>query len=410
MNQGEKEKNSMPELPDAFWQFVNAHASESTVALMLRYGRVQMSFDLKAAVEQIDCRRKTARKLPSFNAYERFYYPSPLSAEQASNEVVSLFHASLIEKGSSVADLTAGLGIDAMALARKASNVDVFEMNERTNAVLRHNAGVLGLTNFRIMPPGDSIEMLADSDGSYDVIFIDPARRDVNHKRTYALSDCTPDVEAHLPMLKSRCKKLLIKASPMLDLSDCARRLPGATVVRAVSYRGECKEVLIEVEADYQGEPRYEAININADGEREIYRTKGGDTSPNLLDVSELSPGGYIYEPNASVMKLGSMAALTSTFPTLKKLDKNTNVYYSKEPVQTFPGRQLRIERLGSINDRLFKTLKGEPLNVVSRNYPQSAEIIKKRLRLTDGGQRFLYGVSVAGRAMLLLCGPITPP
>lgn len=407
MKAGEKEKKSMSELSDAFWRFVSEHASESPAELMLRYGRTQMSFDLKAAVEQIECRRKTARKLPSFNACERFYYPSPLSAEQSSNEAVSHFHTSLIEAGLSVADLTAGLGIDAMTLAGKASRVDAFEMNESTNAALRHNANVLGLNNMRIMPPGDSIKMLADSDSTYDVIFIDPARRDANHQRTYALSDCAPDVEANLPLLRSRCKKLFIKASPMLDLSDCGRRLPGAAVIRAVSYRGECKEVLIEVHDDYLGEPRYEAVNITSEGERQVYRANGGDAAPSLIELRELSPGGYLYEPNASVMKLGSMASLTSSFPTLNKLDKNTNVYYSNEVLRDFPGRQLQIEQFGSINDRFFKSLKGERLNVISRNYPQSAEAIKKRLRLTDGGQRFLYCVRVAGNPMLLLCAPI---
>lgn len=397
----------MTEFADNYWTFISEHLHDDPAQLMLRYAGKLTDFDVASAVTQIECRRRTAGKLPTFNSLNRFYYPSRLSAEQSSNEEISRYHASLVERGASVADLTAGLGIDAMTMAVVAESVDAYEMNQVTNAALRHNSQEAGLDNFHVMEAGDSIEMLGNSSRYYDLIFIDPARRGGSSERTYAFKDCTPDVVSHLELLKSRCRRLIIKASPMLDLQECARQLPGARRITAVSRRGECKEVLIEVESTYHGVPEYDAVNIATSGEYVRYKALAGCGAELLAHAGEVAAGKYIYEPNASVMKLGSLAGLTHHYPTLRKLDVNTNVYVSDEMLADFPGRRLAIECVTSLTDKKLRSLKGSKINVVSRNFRQSAESVRKRLGVKDGGDDFLYAVTISGKPVVLLCKPL---
>ena len=385
-------------------EFVAAHAKDDPAALMLKYSSEAEGFDVGLAVTQIECRRRTAAKLPSFLKNPHFFFPSKLASEQASDEAVARFHASLVGEDERCADLTGGLGIDAMTIAAKCRSMDAYELDSDKSAALRHNAAVMGLENMRVLPAGDSLRILAEGDDSYDVIFIDPARRDGADKRTYAFSDCTPDVTAAMPLIMSRCNRLIIKASPMLDITDCLRRLPNLARICSVARKGECKEVLTVVERDYSGSLLIEAVDILAHDSLVRHVAASEPVVDELVDFPLDAEPLYLYEPNAAVMKLGQLAALTRSFPGLKKCDRNTNLYLSRELFPDFPGRRLRVENVCRLSDKNLKTIAGEKINVVTRNFPLSPEQLRKRLKIKDGGDpRFLYGAKVAGKNLVLL-------
>ncbi len=392
---------------EALFAFVAEHLNDDIAKLLFAYKSRDIGIDIREAVTQIECRRKTSAKLPHFNAFKRFYYPSLLAAEQSSNEAVAAYHASLVPCGAVVADLTAGLGIDAMTIARRAAHTDIYELNPVTNSALRHNCGVLGLTNTTVHTPGDSIEMLEASGREYDVIFIDPARRDAGNNRIYALQDCIPDVTANLPLLLRHCRRLMIKASPMLDITQTTRELSGVSEIHIVAWRGECKEVLAIVDRSIEAkQPKLFAVNIDAAGKAAVYEASM-TTSRQALDIPTPAPGMYLYEPNAAVMKLGIYAGLTARFPELRKCSANTEVYLSSTLYSDFPGRIMTIFDVATLSDKRLRTLAGTKSNVVCRNFPMSAAALKKRLKLTDGGDTFTYGITVGSRHLILRASPI---
>lgn len=331
-----------------------------------------------------------------------------LAAEQSSNEAVAAYHAELVPCGAVVADLTAGLGIDAMTIAGKAAHIDMHELNPAVNAALQHNCRVLGLNNATVYMPGDCIEMLETSGREYDVIFIDPARRDAKNKRTYALQDCTPDVVANLPLLLRHCRRLMVKASPMLDITQTVRELPGVSEIHVVAWRGECKEVLAIVDKGIVANPlRLYAVNIDAEGKAEVYETTMVPANP-VVDIPVPAPGMYLYEPNAAVMKLGHYSGLTARYPGLLKCGANTEVYLSETLYADFPGRMLAVDDIAVLSDKRLRSLAGTKSNVVCRNFPMSAADLKKRLKLTDGGDTFTYGVTVGSKHLILRTSPIS--
>ncbi len=392
---------------EALYTFVAEHQNDDIAKLLFAYKSRDIGIDIREAVTQIECRRKTAAKLPHFNAHKQFYYPSLLAAEQSSNEAVAAYHASLVPCGTSVADLTAGLGIDAMTIAEKAAYTDMYEINPAINSALLHNCGVLGLANAIVHMPGDSIEMLSASDCEYDVIFIDPARRDACNNRTYALQDCTPDVTAYLPLLLRHGKRLMIKASPMLDITQTVRELPGVYEIHVVAWRGECKEVLAIADRSINTKfPKLFAVNIDAEGNAAIYETSMTATQT-ICGVPSPSPGRFLYEPNAAVMKLGRYADLNVRFPELLKCSATTEVYLSDTLYSDFPGRVMTIIDVAALSDKRLRALAGTKSNVVCRNFPMSAAALKKRLKLKDGGDTFTYGITIGSKHLLLRASPV---
>lgn len=381
----------------ALMTFVREHLNDRPEDVLLRFSGKGLPFSVAEAAIQIGCRRHTARKLPSFNACESFRYPSLLSAQQATDEVVARFHASLLAGRDNVADLTAGLGIDAMSIADVCSHVTAFETDSGRADALRDNLAATRRDNVDVRSD-DSIEWLREKAPRFDAVFVDPARRDGAGRRTYALSDCVPDVQANLDLLKASAPLVVVKASPMLDLSNTLSLLPGLSRMIVVSLKGECKEVLAVFDAR---QPEFAGVDCL------LLPGEGVYSVPDLEKRNDIyCPPGirfeglWLYEPDAAVMKLGSAAGLTSRFEGLMKCDPDTQIYLSDKFFPRFPGRVLRVEKpLKSAKD-----LKGEKINVVSRHYPLSAPQICEKFGIRDGGDDFLYALTVRKRKCLLLC------
>lgn len=238
-----------------------ANADFSRERLRARGNDLQMF-----AITQAECRHKCRTKLKDTLARNpKFIFPNPLSSEQASHELIANYHALMAGECTSAFDATCGLGIDAMALARTAREVVACDIQPDVTEALRFNAANAGIANLEVMNT-DSMEWLERNNRHFDVLFIDPARRSDSGRRLYSLADCRPDVVSHLPMLMSRCDKLIIKASPMLDITDTLRCIPCATHIYAIGTPTECKEVAV-VATHESCEPTLHAVTILPSGE-----------------------------------------------------------------------------------------------------------------------------------------------
>lgn len=388
------------------FEFVKKNASSDPRALLLALHGKETGFPVALAVTQIECRRKCSRKLAAFTAHERFLFPTAQAAEQATHQCVASYHAGLVGTGRRVADITAGLGIDAFTVAAAGNEVRAFELAPERASALRHNAEVLGAANVSVTE-GDSLEALRDDATRYDVIFVDPARRDAADRRTFLFRDCLPDIVSNLALLRSRADLIMVKASPILDTERMVAELPGISEIHLVCVKGECKEVLgiIGGVGCGAGEIAVTVADLrdNADASAEpvsVWRTTLGETGnvgAPVASESDIRPGAYIYDPNAGIHKLGCGRALCSRFDGLRRISANTDLYVSDSLIEGFPGRAFRIGAV--IGGKDTRRLKGERREVMARNYVMSADSLRQRLKVVSGGDMTIIGCRVGPRA-----------
>lgn len=424
-------------LPDEFFGFVSENAKADTDALRLKYAGKELPFPLEFALTQIEARRATSSKLRHILENERFLFPHRLSAEQATAEEVAALHpdvglhpdAAAPEPSTDAAapawlDMTAGLGVDAMAAARAGFSVTACELNPTAAEALGHNARIFGLNNIEVIN-ADSEQWLSNQDDIWDVIFIDPARRDASAARTYAFADCEPDVVRLMPLLLSKSRIIMVKASPMLDIKQVFRELPMASEVVVTALKGECKEVLVIVCGAApsplpDGRRKIRCVNILGNGSRTEFvclEEELGKQPDAFASAGDIESAKFLFEPDASVMKTGAWRRLTTDYPFLKKISKDTHLFVAKEIdgepfvaeeiecelMRSLPGRLLKIGQ--SMGSRELKRLKGEKLNIVCRNFGVKPEDMRRRLRTLDGGDRFLYAFrDSAGKPQVLIC------
>ncbi|MBD5222288.1 MAG: class I SAM-dependent methyltransferase [Bacteroidales bacterium] len=375
---------------EEFQAFVEDHKKEDSASLRLKYKAVPIFCGVDA-ITQIESLRKASGKLDSFTANPDFIFPSTLSAEQASNELVASYHASLFRPSDQVVDLTAGLGIDSMTIARKVASMTAIERFPLYADVLRHNSSLLRLANYKVIN-ADSSEWITASDSHFDAIFIDPARRSSSNKRTYAFGDCEPDVVSLLPILQEKSDHILIKASPMLDVKQVLREIRDVSRVHVVSAGGECKELLLEIFPGRNAATELLCVALLKNGERSIMSFSVNDIGKQLSCFASFDAGHtpkYLYDPDANIMKVAPWMALTLKFPEITKIAPNTHLYVSDKLYSDFPGRTFSIRAVA--DKATIRDLKHTPLNIVCRNFPETADEVRKRLNVRSGQDDFLF-------------------
>ncbi len=399
---------------DKFFGWVDAHLNDNPATLRLKYSRATADMDYPAAITQIECRRKFGKKLEATLAScPHFYFPSVLAGEQATSDALAAFHASFVPEALPAADLTAGLGIDALHAARRASTVTAIERDADKTEALRRNAAALHADNLEVIT-GDCIEFIdkALAEGRhYAAIFIDPARRAADGSRVFALADCEPDVCALMPKLSHLCSLLIIKASPMLDISHTIAALtPAPAAVMAVGTPTECKELLVLVDfAKAATTSLIEAVTVTGDAATTFAFTaqqeKDAPDAPLMADPAE---GDYIYEPSPALMKSGAFKLLAARYG-LSRFHPNTRILAAKTAVDAFPGQRYRIVKVMPYASKVIKRFAREypTVNVAARNFGMSADALRAKLGVRDGGTLRLYGITDAkGERLLILTEP----
>ncbi|MCH5242575.1 MAG: hypothetical protein J1F67_09155 [Muribaculaceae bacterium] len=396
----------MLKINDDFYKFIEQNKDKDPNNLRLSLKPQSYTFDLNLAITQIECRKKVSLKLKNFISSHLFIFPDTISAEQSSHQAVAYYHSNKIKENETVCDMTAGLGIDSMSCAKKGGIVTALELDPLKAEALNYNSKVLGLKAFQVINT-DSIEYLRHTNLHYNVIFADPSRRGECNKRLYNLRDCSPNIIENQDILLKHCDKLLIKASPLLDISQTIKDFPYIVSISAIGVKGECKELLIELKSSGKfknNNIKIEAVNLDNDGEIISFFTDELNIEKNsrVIDFAteqDLLSGAFLLEPSAMVMKLSPWETICTRFEA-KKIGKSSHLFVTQSQPSEFPGRVTKIMRIIRKQDR--KSLIGLPATVVSRNHPLKAEEIRRVYKLKEGTDNFIYATKLGDKPVIL--------
>ena len=406
-----------------------------------KYPEVDMPF----ALDQIRGRKMARVKLPRWASLEGIIYPPHISMEQCSSESTALYKAELAarllglpasssgtemkaENEIEFVDLTGGFGVDFSYIAARLGVKSMYvERQAHLCEAAKENFGRLGLKN-AIVKNGDGIEVLhsfhpkkkdvASADDSlgitYDqprsllktnlglkIIFIDPARRDDAGNKVVSLKDCTPDVTVLQEEMLSKADYVIIKLSPMLDWHRAISELSHVREVHIISVNNECKELLLVLSAQNMGNLRIYCVN---DAQSFVCEESDMEASSVKIAPSTLEEMQYLYEPNASLMKAGCFGVLSGRYDA-RMLSKNSHLFVSREPIAAFPGRSFRIIAVSSFNKKELKRhLSGiTKANIATRNFPLSVAELRKRLKLKDGGETYIFATTLSDESHVLV-------
>ena len=387
---------------DELKQFVQDHQSEDPAQLLFAYSG-KTDFDLKAAVQQIQSRQKAKHKLPSWTANEEILFPVSISLEQASSEETARFKSALVN-GKTMIDLTGGFGVDTFFLSENFQKAIYCERNGELAAIVHHNFDLLKPGKFEIVE-GDSLTYFSKSDEIFDLTYVDPARRGEHNQKLYKLADCEPDIVGNWSLFQSKANAILIKASPMLDIKQALHEIPEIQKVWIISVKNEVKEVLLLWEKGKEaGERIIQAVDLQSDGPKGFSFTYEEEESSESM-FGEV--GKFLIEPYASVLKAGAFKSFGKRFG-LKKLHPNSHLYACEDLAQGIPGRIFEvIQEISNPKKELKQLFPAGKVNVITRNYALSADELKKKYKLQDGGKEFLIGTRVGEKFGLFFCRTI---
>lgn len=382
----------MKDFTQATQEFIRTHVNEDVRALALQAAKYP-DVDMSAAVQQIAGYQIASRKIPSWASVEQIRYPRHLSMEQCSSEQTARYKASLI-KGDTLVDLTAGLGVDCSFLARNFKQVTYVERQEELCELAHHNFPLLGLSHITVCKD-DACSFLENME-SVDCIFLDPARRDSRGGKTVALADCEPNVIEMEPLLISKAKTVMIKLSPMLDITSALHDLKYISQIHLVSVQNECKELLLILKSEQNNQPVEihceQLINKDCSNHFAFTLEEERNSTNKLVDrILE-----YLYEPDVTLLKAGAYRILSSRFPVYK-LHINSHLFTSSQYLSDFPGRHFQVVGVSGFGKKEIKHfLEGvEKANLTVRNFPSTVADLRKRLKLKEGGELYIFATTL---------------
>jgi len=369
-------------LPADLKRFINNNLNKNINELVFQKNPFP-AYDWKWILNQIQAKQKAEKKLPTWFKNVDVIFPSTLSVEQTSSEVLAKYKASLIS-GEKIIDLTGGFGIDCFYFSTHFNDVTHCEFQEDLSEIVTHNYKVLGKKTIKTFS-GDSISYLENTNEQFDWIYMDPARRDDSKSKVFLLKDCTPNVVDLQDLLFTKASNILIKVAPLLDISSILNEINHVKTIYAVSLQNEVKELLIVLEKDFINTPTLVATNITSNGS---VISKAFNLQDDVYSTLNL-PQKYVYEPYSSFLKLGVYNSLANSF-NVSKLHKHSHLYTSNELVD-FPGRCFEIEQVISYNKKELKFLEGTKCNITTRNFPLKVEEIRKKHKIKDGGDSYAF-------------------
>lgn len=385
--------------------FIQEHRSDDVRALALQAGKYPQ-VDMAEAVKQIAGRQMAEKKLPSWGRTDGLFYPGHLSMEQCSSEQTALYKASLV-KGDSFADLTAGFGVDCAYMARHFTTADYVERQEVLCEVARHNFPLLGVGHIRVNH-ADGIDFLKQM-SPVDCLFLDPARRDKNGGKTVAISDCDPDVCKLEPLLVEKGKTVLVKLSPMLDIASALRELKYIREIHIISLQNECKELLLvlrkeagTMEEGQEVQIHCEQLYVNAPSQHFCFSYRQEKEACCLMTAQVEQ---FLYEPGAALLKASPFRLLAQAYG-VKKLHTNSHLYTSSVRVD-FPGRCFQVVGVSGFGKKELRSfLQGiDKANLTVRNFPSSVAELRKKLKMREGGEVYLFATTLDdGQKVLIHC------
>ncbi|WP_055444675.1 THUMP-like domain-containing protein [Lacinutrix himadriensis] len=363
--------------------FINSNLDTNIASLLLK-GIDFPSLETKEIIEQIEAKKRCKTKLSTWFSTEEIYYPNKLNIEQTSSETTAKHKASLL-KGKTIIDLTGGFGVDCYYFAKHFNQVIHCEINEQLSQIVAHNYKQLKVENIETIAQ-DGLAYLQSTQISLDWIYIDPSRRHDSKGKVFFLKDCLPNVPEHIDVLFNKANNILIKTSPLLDLTIGLNELKHVKTIHIVAVNNEVKELLWVLEKDYTDGVTIETCNIKKDSAE----TFNFPLEEEISTISQYSlPLAYLYEPNAAIMKSGAFHTITNTLEVFK-LQQHSHLY-TNDTLIDFPGRVFKIEKVMPYNKKVLKKEGFEKANITTRNFPESVEQIRKKHKIKDGGNVYLF-------------------
>jgi hypothetical protein len=363
--------------------FINSNLKSDVSSILLK-GISFSEVETIDIIEQIEAKKRCEKKLPSWFQTKQIIYPNKLNIEQTSSEVTAKYKSELLN-GESIIDLTGGFGVDCFYFSKHFKKVTHCEINEALSGIVKHNNKQIGIDNILTIA-SDGINYLKLTNKKYDWIYIDPSRRHNSKGKVFFLKDCLPNVPEHLDLLFQHSNNILIKTSPLLDISIGINELEHVKNIHIVAVKNEVKELLWILEKGFKGDIIINTVNLINDNQF-IFKTSV-DTEKKSDSKYHL-PLSYLYEPNAAILKAGAFNSISKKL-AVYKLHKHSHLYTSNNRIQ-FPGRCFKIENVIHYNKKAIKKLGISQANITTRNFPETVKDIRKKFKIKDGSSMYLF-------------------
>ncbi len=357
-------------------------------------------------LQQVEGRQRTHDKLPTFAQIEDWWYPVRLSCEQCSSEATARYKAAIIrqfgKKQDILIDLTGGYGVDTYFLSEQTVQAHYVERNEELCRIAQHNFQIANkpihvhntsAEDFLAQYP--MTESVSSDVKKEVVVYLDPARRDAHGGKVFRIEDCEPNIIKILPSLRAISNTILIKFSPMLDITSALQSLGNEWDVHVVALHNEVKEIIFVT-----GNNRIHAVNILHEGNDQFSFTRSEEKSALCAMADCICE--YIYEPNAAIIKAGAFRLVSERYQ-LHKLDHNTHLYTADQLIEDFPGRVWKVIAQPIKNQRDIAALGIQRAAILTRNYPLTPEELRKKFKVQESDSHFLIGARIATKPTLIL-------
>ncbi|MGX1930547.1 THUMP-like domain-containing protein [Flagellimonas sp. 2504JD4-2] len=350
----------------------------------------------KELSEQLEAKKKCKEKLPTWFNTASIYYPNKLNIEQTSSEQTAAYKAGLVD-GKMLLDVTGGFGVDSYFFSKKIDTVFHCEINPDLSEIGAHNFQILGRKNISCISK-DGIEYLRESSQNFDWIYIDPSRRSDHKGKVFLLKDCIPNLPMHLPAIFEKTDNVLVKTSPLLDISQGLKELDFVKEVHVVAVRNEVKELLFVLEKGFADDISIKTVNLIQDNE-ETFQFVFHQEQEATTTLG--SPETYLYEPNAAILKSGGFKSIANTL-AVKKLHQHSHLYTSTHLID-FPGRKFKIEQVLPYSKKTLKDTGFGKVNITTRNFPTSVAELRKKHKIKDGGEHYLFFTTDSNDKLIVL-------
>ena len=378
-------------------QFITDHLNDDVSELALKYSNAKV--DMTLALRQIEARQLLRKKVPSWSDNDALLFPARLSIEQCSSEATAQYKASLLH-GTTFADLTGGLGVDCHFISQNFQHSDYVEANPELCELARHNFALNEVNKRHIGIYNESAEDYLSHCAPLDCLFIDPARRDTHGRKVVSIADCTPNVVELQDLLLKKAKKVMVKLSPMLDISLALKELRHVKEIHVVAVENECKELLFIMAPDFNGKPVFTCVNLQS-GQPAVIFSQDDEKAASLMLAVALQH--YLYEPNAAIMKGGGYRLLCQRY-NVQKLHRNSHLYTSENLINDFPGRIFEVDDWAVFGKKASGLLDGiDKASVAVRNFPMTVAELRKKFKIADGDQVYLFATTLSDERRVVI-------
>jgi len=363
-------------------EFIDDNLKSNITKLILK-GSPFDEISSQEVANQIVAKQKSEQKLPTWFATKNIYYPPKISIEQTSSEIAAAYKATLVS-GSSIIDITGGFGIDCYYFSKQFNHVIHCEINEELSTIVNHNYQQLNIKNIATFS-GNGIDFLKNTKETFDCIYIDPSRRNDTKGKVFLLKDCLPNVPENIDFLFTKANQILVKNSPILDISSAISELKFVKEIHVIAIKNEVKEVLFLLEKNYKKEIKIKTINILDENSQRFDFDFNDEATSNYHQ-----PLTYLFEPNAAILKSGGFHQISKQL-NLFKIHQHSHLYTS-DTLINFPGRCFKVLTVLNYDKKKIKKLVPEhKANITTRNFPKTVAQIRKETNLKDGGNTYIF-------------------